>query len=128
MLLRYHGLIPSIDKAQSDRDTQIEDDPNFSYLDTQLKRLGSPNFTQLPINAPRGCPIHNYHQDGHMQMANRKGRINYEPNGFGEGPREDPLRGYVSYRAPVHGEKVRLRPESFADHYSQARQFYTSQT
>ncbi len=118
------NIIPGID---------FSDDPllqgrNFSYLDTQLKRLGSPNFTQLPINAPRGCPIHNYHQDGHMQMANRKGRINYEPNGFGEGPREDPLRGYVSYRAPVQGEKVRLRPESFADHYSQARQFYASQT
>ena len=63
-----------------------------------------------------------------MQMANRKGRINYEPNGFGEGPREDPLRGYVSYRAPVTGEKLRMRPESFADHYSQARQFYVSQT
>jgi catalase len=118
------NVIPGID---------FSDDPllqgrNFSYLDTQLKRLGSPNFTQLPINAPRGCPIHNYHQDGHMQTANRKGRINYEPNGFGEGPREDPLKGYVSYRAPVQGEKLRLRPESFADHYSQARQFYASQT
>ncbi len=101
---------------------------NFSYLDTQLKRLGSPNFAQLPVNAPRGCPVHNYHQDGHMQMANRKGRINYEPNGFGEGPRADPLSGYVSYRAPVQGEKIRLRPASFADHYSQARLFYISQT
>ncbi len=101
---------------------------NFSYLDTQLKRLGSPNFTKIPVNAPRGCPVSNYQQDGHMQTAHRKGRINYEPNGWGEGPREHPLEGYVSYREPVEGEKRRLRAESFADHYSQARQFYCSQT
>ncbi|MDO9639906.1 MAG: catalase [Pseudotabrizicola sp.] len=101
---------------------------NFSYLDTQLKRLGGPNFTKLPINAPRGCPVSNYQQDGHMQTANRKGRVNYEPNGWGEGPRAHPLEGYVSFVARDEGEKRRLRPESFADHYSQARLFYTSQT
>ena len=101
---------------------------NFSYLDTQLKRLGGPNFTKLPINAPKGCPVSNYQQDGHMQTAARKGRVNYEPNGWGEGPRAHPLEGYVSYKAPESGEKARLRPESFADHYSQARQFYISQT
>ena len=111
----------------------FSDDPllhgrNFSYLDTQLKRLGSPNFATLPINAPRGCPVHNYYQDGHMQMANRKGRINYEPNRFGVGPREDPLAGYVSYKGTVEGHRQRIRPESFGDHYSQARQFYLSQT
>lgn len=111
----------------------FSDDPllhgrNFSYLDTHLKRLGSPNFASLPINAPRGCPMHNFYQDGHRQTANRQGRINYEPNGFGEGPREDPLVGYVSYQAPVDGPPLRLRPESFGDHYSQARQFYISQT
>jgi len=111
----------------------FSDDPllhgrNFSYLDTQLKRLGSPNFASLPINVPRGCPVQNYQQDGHMQMANRPGRINYEPNGFGVGPREDPLVGYVSFKAPVEGRRVRMRPESFADHYSQARQFLISQT
>ena len=54
--------------------------------------------------------------------------MNYEPNGWGTGPRAHPLEGYVSYRAPVSGAKARLRPESFADHYSQARQFYISQT
>ena len=101
---------------------------NFSYLDTQLKRLGSPNFTKLPINAPKGCPVSNYQQDGHMQTNARKGRVNYEPNGWGEGPRAHPLEGYVSFKEPVSGEKARLRPESFADHYSQARQFYISQT
>lgn len=101
---------------------------NFSYLDTQLKRLGSPNFTKLPINAPRGCPVSNYQQDGHMQTSNRKGRVNYEPNGWGEGPRAHPLEGYVSFVAKDEGEKRRLRPESFGDHYSQARMFYMSQT
>ena len=101
---------------------------NFSYLDTQLKRLGSPNFTKLPINAPRGCPVSNYQQDGHMQTDNRKGRVNYEPNSWGTGPRAHPLEGYVSFVVKDEGEKRRLRPESFADHYSQARQFYTSQT
>ena len=111
----------------------FSDDPllqgrNFSYLDTQLKRLGGPNFAALPINAPRGCPMSNNYQDGHMQTANRPGRINYEPNGFGVGPREDPLAGYVSYRGTVDGHRQRIRPESFADHYSQARQFYLSQT
>ncbi len=118
------NVIPGID---------FSDDPllqgrNFSYLDTQLKRLGGPNFTKLPINAPKGCPVSNYQQDGHMQTENRKGRVNYEPNGWGVGPRAHPLEGYVSYKQPVTGDKVRLRPESFADHYSQARQFYISQT
>ena len=58
---------------------------NFSYLDTQLKRLGSPNFTHIPINAPK-CPFHHFQQDGHMAMRNPVGRVNYQPNSFGEGP------------------------------------------
>lgn len=118
------NVIPGID---------FTDDPllqgrNFSYLDTQLKRLGGPNFTKIPVNTPKGCPVSNYQQDGHMQIAARKGRVNYEPSGWGEGPRAHPLEGYVSYTAPVIGKKARLRPESFADHYSQPRQFYISQT
>jgi catalase len=103
---------------------------NFSYLDTQLKRLGGPNFTDLPINAPK-CPFAFFQQDGHMAQNNPVGRANYEPNSWtGElaGPREDPERGFRSFPAPESGEKRRLRPESFADHYSQARQFYASQT
>jgi catalase len=99
---------------------------NFSYLDTQLKRLGSPNFTQIPVNAPK-TEVRNYQQDGHMAMRNPRGRINYEPNSWG-GPREDPAHGFVSYAAEEAGTKRRLRAESFADHYSQARQFYVSQT
>ncbi|MBF9033863.1 catalase [Rhodobacterales bacterium HKCCE2091] len=102
---------------------------NFSYLDTQIKRLGGPNFTHIPINAPR-CPFRHFQQDGHMAMHNPRGRANYEPNSWGEqgGPRENPERGYKSFPEPVSGEKGRVRSETFADHYSQARQFYLSQT
>lgn len=100
---------------------------NFSYLDTQLKRLGSPNFTHIPINAPK-CPFHHFQQDGHMAMRNPVGRANYQPNSWGEGPRPDPKRGFRPFAAEEAGPKQRLRPESFADHYSQARQFYRSQT
>src|SRR5512146_1431224 len=103
---------------------------NFSYLDTQLKRLGSPNFSQLPVNAPR-CPVTHFQQDGHMAVANPVTRANYEPNSWGPqagGPREDPVNGYRSYPEETAGAKRRLRADSFADHYSQARQFWVSQT
>ncbi|MCB4770495.1 catalase [Ancylobacter sp. Lp-2] len=100
---------------------------NFSYLDTQLKRLGSPNFTHIPINAPK-CPFAHFQQDGHMAMRNPVGRTNYQPNSHGEGPREDPVRGFRSFAEEIDAPKVRLRSESFADHYSQARQFFNSQT
>jgi len=103
---------------------------NFSYLDTQLKRLGGPNFTHLPINAPK-CPFHHFQQDGHMAFHNPRGRANYEPNSWGPGeggPRETPLQGFQTVAQRAEGPKVRLRPESFADHYSQANQFYRSQT
>ena len=102
---------------------------NFSYLDTQLKRLGSPNFTHLPINAPK-CPFATFQQDGHMATVNPPGRANYEPNSWGAeagGPREDPA-GFVSAPSVETGPKRRLRADSFADHYSQARQFLVSQT
>jgi catalase len=100
---------------------------NFSYLDTQLKRLGGPNFTHIPINAPK-CPFANFQQDGHMAMRNPIGRVNYQPNSWGEGPRESPDKGFRAFADAESGQKVRLRAESFADHYSQARQFYISQT
>ena len=100
---------------------------NFSYLDTQLKRLGSPNFTHIPINAPK-CPFAHFQQDGHMAMRNPVGRANYQPNSFGEGPRELPQRGFTPFADIEQGAKRRLRAESFADHYSQARQFFISQT
>src|SRR6185369_14119083 len=100
---------------------------NFSYLDTQLKRLGSPNFTHIPINAPK-CPFAHFQQDGHMAMRNPVGRANYQPNSFGEGPRESPQRGFTPFADIEQGPKRRLRAESFADHYSQARQFFISPT
>lgn len=103
---------------------------NFSYLDTQLKRLGSPNFTHIPVNSPR-CPVHHFLQDGHMTMTNPKGRANYEPNSWPQedsGPRESPAVGFKSHPTPMGGQKERSRSETFADHYSQARQFYISQT
>lgn len=102
---------------------------NFSYLDTQVKRLGSPNFTHIPINAPK-CPMAHFQQDGHMAMHNPVGRANYEPNSWGAagGPRENAKQGFRSFASEETGPKRRLRPESFSDHYSQARQFYISQT
>jgi len=100
---------------------------NFSYLDTQIKRLGSTNFTHIPINAPK-CPFHHFQQDGHMAMRNPAGRANYQPNSWGDGPRESPQLGFRSFADVEGGPKERIRAESFADHYSQARQFYMSQT
>ena len=102
---------------------------NFSYLDTQIKRLGGPNFTHIPINAPK-CPFGHFQQDGHMAMRNPVGRANYEPNSWGDqgGPRENPARGFTSFAEEADGPKQRTRSETFADHYSQARQFYVSQT
>ncbi|MGB5812679.1 MAG: catalase, partial [Polyangiales bacterium] len=102
---------------------------NFSYLDTQVKRLGGPNFAQIPVNAPK-CPFSHFQQDGHMAMANPTGRANYEPNSWEEedaGPRES-RRGFRSAPAAESGDKLRIRSDTFADHYSQARQFYISQT
>lgn len=102
---------------------------NFSYLDTQTKRLGGPNFTHIPINAPR-CPMHHFQQDGHMAMHNPVGRANYEPNSWPAeqaGPRETPT-GFRHFQVEVSGQSGRPRAESFADHYSQARQFFISQT
>jgi catalase len=100
----------------------------FSYLDTQLSRLGSANFHQIPVNAPK-CPFANHQRDGHMQMAQPTGRVAYEPNSLsGNSPRETPTQGFQSAAVNETGEKSRIRAESFADHYSQARQFYLSQT
>ena len=100
----------------------------FSYQDTQLSRLGSPNFHQIPVNAPK-CPFGNQQRDGHMQMEQPEGRVSYEPNSLSKNsPRESPVNGFRSVAIKETGDKGRVRPESFADHYSQARQFYLSQT
>ena len=94
---------------------------NFSYLDTQLKRLGGPNFTHIPINAPK-CPFAHFQQDGHMAMRNPVGRVNYEPNSLaGERRAARGSRSGGSRPSPrTRRAEARLRPESFADHYSQA--------
>jgi catalase len=100
----------------------------FSYLDTQLSRLGSPNFHELPINRPK-CPFANLQRDGHMQMLVPTGRGNYEPNSIDpNGPRESATVGLQTAAIPVEGAKARVRSESFSDHYSQARMFYQSVT
>src|ERR1700761_5778286 len=100
----------------------------FSYQDTQLKRLGGPNFHQIPINQPK-CPFHNLQRDGHMQMTVHPGQVNYERSSLGADVKHESRdRGYVSFAAREEGDQLRIRPESFADHYSQARLFFTSQT
>jgi len=121
-----NNIIPGIDFSND----PLLQGRNFSYLDTQIKRLGGPNFTHIPVNAPK-CPFHHFQQDGHMAMMNPKGRANYEPNSWGGiegGPRECHQTGFQSFPAHEEGDKLRIRSESFADHYSQARQFYVSQT
>jgi catalase len=108
----------------------------FSYLDTQKSRLGTANFHQLPINAPK-CPFANFQRDGQMQMAVPKGRASYEPNSLSEageetGPRECPATGFTTFAHQAsedeQGDKLRVRGELFADHYSQARLFFLSLT
>ncbi len=100
----------------------------FSYLDTQLSRLGSPNFHQIPVNRPK-CPFANFQRDGHMQMEIPQGNVANEPNSLDRGsPRECPKKGFTTYPAAESGEKLRIRPESFADHYTQARLFWISMT
>lgn len=120
-----NNIVPGIDFTND----PLLQGRNFSYLDTQLKRLGSPNFTHLPINAPK-CPMRHFQQEGHMNFHSLKGRANYEPNSWGaeNGTRAHAERGFKSFAEPVEGFKRRLRPESFGDHYSQARMFYVSQT
>jgi catalase len=120
----YHpaNIVPGIDFSED----PLLQGRLFSYQDTQLIRLGGPNFHQIPINMPK-CPMRNFQRDGHMQMAVPKGRVNYEPNSIDpDSPREDPKRGFVTTPVEVDGPKVRVRSETFADHYSQARMFYRS--
>ena len=118
------NIVPGID---------FSDDPllhgrSFSYLDTQLSRLGSTNFTQIPINAPK-CPFANMQRDGHMQTLPQGTRVTYTPSLIDPiGPRESHTQGFRSFPAPTVGTKVRERSATFADHYSQARQFFMSQT
>jgi catalase len=101
---------------------------NLSYIDTQLSRLGGPNYEQIPVNAPR-CPVLNMQRDGHMTMRAQKGRVSYSPSSLeADSPRQDPANGFTSFKATENGDKLRVRAASFADHFSQALMFFNSQT
>jgi len=102
---------------------------NFSYLDTQLTRLGGPNFHEIPINSPV-VQIQNNQRDGFHRQAINRGRVNYEPNSLGGGcPFQAGKMGFTSFPEQFASvDKVRGNPELFAEHYGQARLFYQSQT
>ena len=96
----------------------------FSYQDTQLIRLGGPNFHQIPINAPV-CPFRNFQRDGHMQMQVPAGPRGLRAQFARSRTVRARTRTAASRASPIlkSGPKLRKRPETFADHYSQARQF-----
>ena len=102
----------------------------FSYTDTQLSRLGSPNFHEIPINRPI-TPIHNNQRDGHMRQTINSDQSSYNPNTIGDGA---PFQakasegGFVSYNEQIDSRKIRARSQSFFDHYSQATLFFNSQS
>ncbi len=99
-----------------------------SYVDTQITRLGGPNFHEIPINAPI-APVHNNQRDGMHRQVIPRGRVAYEPNSLGGGcPFQAGARGFVSFPEPIAADKLRGKPEKFAEHYAQATLFYNSQT
>jgi len=99
-----------------------------SYIDTQITRLGGVNFHEIPINAPL-VPVHNNQRDGLHRQAIPRGRVAYEPNSLGGGcPFQAGAAGFVAFPQPIEGEKLRGKPEKFAEHYAQATLFYESQT
>jgi catalase len=99
-----------------------------SYVDTQLSRLGGPNFHEIPINAPV-AQVHNNQRDGFHRQAIHRGRVAYEPNSLAGGcPFQAGVQGFASFPEAIEDDKVRGKPEKFADHYTQAALFYMSQT
>jgi catalase len=102
----------------------------FSYTDTQLIRLGGPNFQEIPINRPVN-PVHNNQRDGHMRQTINKGRVSYGPNTIGGGcPFQAKMTegGFTSFAEKIDAAKVRERSKSFLDHFSQAKLFFNSQS
>ncbi len=102
----------------------------FSYTDTQLSRLGSPNFHEIPINRSINT-VHNNQRDGHMRQQINKDRTSYNPNSLGGGcpfQAKAAEGGFTSYAERIDAKKVRARSQSFFDHFSQARLFYNSQS
>jgi catalase len=100
-----------------------------SYVDTQISRLGGPNFHEIPINTPI-AQVHNNQRDGMHRQAIPRGRVAYEPNSLGGGCpfQHGAARGFTSFPDPTPEDKVRGKPEKFADHYTQATLFWNSQT
>ena len=102
----------------------------FSYLDTQLTRLGGPNFHEIPINRPV-APLHNNQRDGFMRQTINRGRTSYEPNTLRGGcpfQAGADMSGFTSYAERIDSRKIRERSPSFQDHFSQAALFFNSQT
>ncbi|KRD10350.1 hydroperoxidase [Flavobacterium sp. Root901] len=102
----------------------------FSYTDTQLSRLGSPNFHEIPINRSV-APVHNNQRDGHMRQEINMGRVSYHPNSLGGGcPYQAKIAegGFYSFNERIDAHKIRERSESFNDHFGQAKLFFNSQT
>ncbi len=102
----------------------------FSYTDTQLIRLGGPNFHEIPINRPI-APVHNNQRDGHMRQTINKGKTAHSPNGMAAGcPFQAGMLqgGFTSYPERIEASKVRGRSASFFDHFSQAKLFFNSQS
>ena len=100
----------------------------FSYLDTQLKRLGGPNFHEIPINRSL-APVHNNQRDGHMRQTINKGQVAYGPNLLNDNTPKQAKQsegGFNTVYERVDGHKIRLRSKSFSDHFSQARLFWNS--
>ncbi|SDM45763.1 catalase [Sediminibacillus halophilus] len=100
----------------------------FSYTDTQLIRLGGPNFHELPINRPV-CPFHNNQRDGYGRQTINKGRVSYHNNSLAANtpePASEEEGGFKHYEEKVDGYKVRARSDSFKDHFSQATLFWNS--
>jgi catalase len=99
-----------------------------SYVDTQISRLGGPNFHEIPINSPV-AQAHNNQRDGMHRQAIPRGRVAYEPNSLGGGcPFQAGADGFMSFPEPMAEDKVRGKPEKFAEHYNQATLFWNSQT
>jgi catalase len=121
------NLVPGIDVTED----PLMQGRLFSYLDTQLIRLGGPNFNEIPINRPL-APVHTLQRDGHMRQEINQGRVAYEPNSLGGGcPYQAGMKdgGFRSVPRAVEGAKVRsARGEKFFDHFTQARMFFISQS
>jgi catalase len=120
------NLVPGIDFSND----PLLQGRAFSYVDTQLTRLGGPNFHEIPINRPV-APVHNNQRDGFHRQTINTGRTNYQPNSLGGGC---PFQagqmppGFMSYAERIDGHKIRERSESFRDHFSQATLFWNSQS